>query len=97
MRFPKNSVIIKIHVYKFEFPERRDKELMKGPWGQRNLDLEADMLIPVEDTETGVIIVGGETIVYHYGQDYICIQPSFMRTTKMSCYCRIDNNRSLLF
>ncbi|XP_028966942.1 DNA damage-binding protein 1 [Galendromus occidentalis] len=74
----------------------RDKELMKGPWGQRNLDLEADMLIPVEDTETGVIIVGGETIVYHYGQDYICIQPSFLRTTKISCYCRIDNNRFIL-
>lgn len=34
----------------------REKELVKGPWSQRNLDCEAEMLIPVDDAECGVII-----------------------------------------
>lgn len=42
----------------------KDKDFVKGPWSQTNLDYCADRLIPVPSPLCGALIIGQETIVY---------------------------------
>lgn len=50
------------HIKTYEI-NLRDKELVKGPWMQTNLDPGSSLVIPVRGT-SGVIVVGEETVVF---------------------------------
>ena len=45
----------------------KDREFVKVPWKQDNVESEASMLIPVPEPFSGCIIIAAESIVYHNG------------------------------
>ncbi|XP_026318053.1 DNA damage-binding protein 1 [Hyposmocoma kahamanoa] len=68
----------------------RDKEFMKIPWKQDNVETEASILIPVPSPLGGAIVIGQESIVYHDGQNYVAVAPPQIKLTPINCYCRVD-------
>ncbi|XP_065339552.1 DNA damage-binding protein 1 [Cloeon dipterum] len=70
----------------------KDKEFVKTPWKQDNIDAEASLIIPVPEPFGGAIIVGQETILYHDGTNYVAVTPPVIRQSTMSCYARVDSN-----
>ncbi|XP_049877553.1 DNA damage-binding protein 1 [Pectinophora gossypiella] len=68
----------------------RDKEFMKIPWKQDNVETEASILIPVPSPLGGAIVIGQESIVYHDGQSYVAVAPPQIKMTPINCYCRVD-------
>ncbi|XP_045776166.1 DNA damage-binding protein 1 [Maniola jurtina] len=68
----------------------RDKEFIKIPWKQDNVETEASILIPVPSPLGGAIVIGQESIVYHDGQSYVAVAPPQIKLTPISCYCRVD-------
>ncbi|XP_050685105.1 DNA damage-binding protein 1 isoform X1 [Leptidea sinapis] len=68
----------------------RDKEFMKIPWKQDNVETEASILIPVPSPLGGAIVIGQESIVYHDGQSYVAVAPPQIKLTPINCYCRVD-------
>ncbi|GBP22857.1 DNA damage-binding protein 1 [Eumeta japonica] len=68
----------------------RDKEFMKIPWKQDNVETEASLLIPVPSPLGGAIVIGQESIVYHDGQSYVAVAPPQIKSTPINCYCRVD-------
>ncbi|XP_034833854.1 DNA damage-binding protein 1 [Maniola hyperantus] len=68
----------------------RDKEFIKIPWKQDNVETEASVLIPVPSPLGGAIVIGQESIVYHDGQSYVAVAPPQIKLTPISCYCRVD-------
>lgn len=68
----------------------RDKEFLKIPWKQDNVETEASILIPVPSPLGGAIVIGQESIVYHDGQSYVAVAPPQIKTSAISCYCRVD-------
>ncbi|CAH2046047.1 unnamed protein product, partial [Iphiclides podalirius] len=68
----------------------KDKEFMKIPWKQDNVETEASILIPVPSPLGGAIVIGQESIVYHDGQSYVAVAPSQIKLTPINCYCRVD-------
>ncbi|XP_013147692.1 PREDICTED: DNA damage-binding protein 1 [Papilio polytes] len=68
----------------------KDKEFMKIPWKQDNVETEASILIPVPSPLGGAIVIGQESIVYHDGQSYVAVAPSQIKMTPINCYCRVD-------
>ncbi|TRY64004.1 hypothetical protein TCAL_00788 [Tigriopus californicus] len=72
----------------------KDKEFVKVPWKQDNVEREASMLIPVPQPIGGCVIVGTESIVYHNGSYYQAIAPAKMQSSTIVCYCQIDEDGS---
>ncbi|CAH1637547.1 unnamed protein product [Spodoptera littoralis] len=68
----------------------REKEFMKIPWKQDNVETEASILIPVPSPLGGAIVIGQESIVYHDGQSYVAVAPPQIKLTPINCYCRVD-------
>ncbi|XP_060805090.1 DNA damage-binding protein 1 [Amyelois transitella] len=68
----------------------REKEFMKIPWKQDNVETEASILIPVPSPIGGAIVIGQESIVYHDGQSYVAVAPPQIKSTPVVCYCRVD-------
>ncbi|XP_059472612.1 DNA damage-binding protein 1 [Neocloeon triangulifer] len=68
----------------------KDKEFVKTPWKQDNIDSDASLIIPVPEPCGGAIIVGQETILYHDGSKYIAVTPPVIKQSTMSCYARVD-------
>lgn len=68
----------------------RDKEFIKVPWKQDNVETEASILIPVPSPLGGAIVIGQESIVYHDGQSYVAVAPPQIKLTPINCYCRVD-------
>ncbi|CAK1553322.1 unnamed protein product [Leptosia nina] len=68
----------------------RDKEFIKVPWKQDNVETEASILIPVPSPLGGAIVIGQESIVYHDGQSYIAVSPPQIKMTQINSYCRVD-------
>ncbi|XP_037294045.1 DNA damage-binding protein 1 isoform X2 [Manduca sexta] len=68
----------------------RDKEFMKIPWKQDNVETAASILIPVPSPLGGAIVIGQESIVYHDGQSYVAVAPPQIKLTQINCYCRVD-------
>ncbi|KAI1309419.1 DNA damage-binding protein 1 [Halotydeus destructor] len=81
------------HVKTYEI-NSREKEFVKGPWRQDNIESEASILIPVPAPLGGAIIVGQESITYHCGSNYQAIAPPIIRQSTIVCYCRVDTNGS---
>ena len=68
----------------------KDREFVKVPWKQDNVESEASMLIPVPEPYGGCIIVAAESIVYHNGNYFQAIAPQNMQQSTIICYARVD-------
>ncbi|KAG9510937.1 DNA damage-binding protein 1, partial [Fragariocoptes setiger] len=79
------------HVKTYEI-NLRDKEFIKGPWGQDDVDSEANTIIPVPLPLGGVIIIAFESITYIKGDKYKAISPSLVRQAPIICYAPIDKD-----
>lgn len=69
----------------------RDKEFVKIPWKQDNVETEASMLIPVPSPLGGAIVIGQESIVYHDGTNYVAVAPPIIKQSTINCYARVDS------
>ena len=58
-----------------------DKEFVKTPWKQDNVETEASMLIPVPSPICGAIVIGQENILYHKGTNPVVIAPSIIKVS----------------
>ncbi|VVC45761.1 Hypothetical protein CINCED_3A017720 [Cinara cedri] len=67
----------------------KDKEFVKTPWKQDNVETEASLIIPVPEPICGAIIIGRESVLYHNGTSFIAISPPVIKST-IVCYARID-------
>ncbi|KAF5280874.1 hypothetical protein FQR65_LT03023 [Abscondita terminalis] len=68
----------------------RDKEFVKIPWRQDNVETEASMIIPVPSPLCGAIIVGQESILYHDGITSVVVAPPVIKQSTIICYARVD-------
>ncbi|XP_060861972.1 DNA damage-binding protein 1 [Metopolophium dirhodum] len=68
----------------------KDKEFVKTPWKQENVETEASMIIPVPEPLCGAIIIGRESVLYHNGSSFIAISPPVIKQSTIVCYARID-------
>ena len=75
----------------------KDREFVKVPWKQDNVEAEASMLIPVPEPYGGCIIVAAESIVYHNGNYFQAIAPQNMQQSTIICYAKVDHDGKLLF
>ncbi|XP_012275586.1 DNA damage-binding protein 1 [Orussus abietinus] len=69
----------------------RDKEFVKIPWRQDNVEREAMMVIPVPSPICGAIIIGQESILYHDGTTYVAVVPPIIKQSTITCYAKVDN------
>ena len=69
----------------------RDKEFVKIPWRQDNVEREAMMVIPVPSPICGAIIIGQESILYHDGTAYVTVVPPVIKQSTITCYAKVDN------
>lgn len=63
----------------------RDKEFVKTPWRQDNVETEASMVIPVPSPFCGAIIIGQENILYHDGITSIVVAPPVIKVLNLQC------------
>lgn len=70
----------------------RDKEFVKIPWKQDNVETEASMVIPVPEPLCGAIIIGQESILYHDGSTYVAVAPPVIKQSTIVCYAQVDSN-----
>ena len=75
----------------------KDREFVKVPWKQDNVEAEASMLIPVPEPYGGCIIVAAESIVYHNGNYFQAIAPQNMQQSTIICYAKVDHDGKLHF
>lgn len=68
----------------------RDKEFVKTPWKQDNVEREAMMVIPVPSPICGAIVIGQESILYHDGTAYVAVVPPIIKYSTITCYARVD-------
>ncbi|KAF8774370.1 DNA damage-binding protein 1 like protein [Argiope bruennichi] len=81
------------HVNTYEI-SMRDKEFLKGPWAQSNVEVEATTLITVPEPFGGAIVIGQESITYYHGEKHIAIAPPLIKQSVINCYCKVDENGS---
>ncbi|XP_071054441.1 DNA damage-binding protein 1 [Onthophagus taurus] len=77
------------HVKTYEI-SLRDKEIIKTPWKQDNVETEASMLIPVPSPLCGAIIIGQESILYHNGNTSVVVAPPIIKQSTIVCYAKVD-------
>lgn len=70
----------------------RDKEFVRGPWKQDNVELEACMVVTVPSPIEGALIVGEESITYHKGETYLAVAPPAIKQSTLTCYGRVDKD-----
>lgn len=81
------------HVKTYEI-SLREKEFVKGPWKQDNVESEANILIAVPEPFCGIIVIGQESITYINGDRYCAIAPPSIRQSTITCYGKVDPNGS---
>lgn len=59
----------------------RDKEFVKMPWKQDNVEIEASIVIPVPSPLCGAIIIGQESILYHDGITSVAVAPPIIKVS----------------
>lgn len=70
----------------------KEKEFMKTPWKQDNIEMEASIVIPVPEPLGGAIIIGQESILYHSGKSYVAVAPQIIKSSTIVCYAKVDPN-----
>ncbi|XP_075223029.1 DNA damage-binding protein pic [Lycorma delicatula] len=68
----------------------KDKEFVKIPWKQDNIETEASMVIPVPEPLCGAIIIGQESILYHDGNSFVAVAPPVIKQSTIICYAKVD-------
>ncbi|CAG9764896.1 unnamed protein product [Ceutorhynchus assimilis] len=68
----------------------REKEFVKTPWRQDNVETEASIIIPVPSPIGGAIIIGQESILYHDGIVSVVVAPAVIKQGAITCYARVD-------
>lgn len=71
----------------------REKEFVKTPWRQDNVEMEASMVIPVPSPLCGAIIIGQENILYHDGITSVVVAPPIIKVNDTLQF----NLQSILF
>lgn len=78
----------------------RDKEFVKIPWKQDNVETESSMVIPVPSPFCGAIIIGQEHIMYHDGNSPIVVAPPIIKvscvTTLLKLPCLYNQRKNYL-
>jgi len=72
----------------------KDKEFVKVPWKQDNVEKLADMLIAVPEPLGGVLIIGNESITYHSGSNFHTFAPPSMQNSSITVFAPVDDNGS---
>lgn len=62
----------------------REKEFVKTPWRQDNVEMEASMVIPVPSPLCGAIIIGQESILYHDGITSVAVAPPIIKVSQLT-------------
>lgn len=70
----------------------KEKEFVKAPWKQDNIEMEASIIIPVPEPLFGVIIVGQESVLYHDGVSFVAVGPAVIKHSSIVCYAKVDND-----
>ncbi|CAH1785310.1 unnamed protein product [Owenia fusiformis] len=81
------------HVKTYEISVR-EKEFLKGPWKQDNVETEACLVVAVPQPFGGALIVGQESITYHNGTNYKAIAPPIIKQSTITCVGKVDANGS---
>nr|CAI5832421.1 unnamed protein product [Callosobruchus analis] len=68
----------------------REKEFVKIPWRQDNVETEASIIIPVPSPLGGAIIIGQESILYHDGLVSVVVAPPVIKQSTIICYAKVD-------
>ncbi|XP_028142182.1 DNA damage-binding protein 1 [Diabrotica virgifera virgifera] len=68
----------------------REKEFVKIPWRQDNVETEASIIIPVPSPLGGAIIIGQESILYHDGITPVVVAPPVIKQSTIICYAKVD-------
>lgn len=69
----------------------RDKDFVKTPWRQDNVETEASMVIAVPSPLGGAIIIGQENILYHDGVNSVAVAPAVIAQSTIVCSARVDS------
>ena len=69
-----------------------EKEFIRGPWKQDNVEMEACMVIAVPSPIEGALIVGQESITYHKGDTYLAVAPPAIKQSPLVCFGKVDND-----
>lgn len=70
----------------------KEKEFIKSPWKQDNIEAEATMIISIPQPIGGAIVVGQETILYHDGTFFVAVGPPAIKNSFITCYARVDTS-----
>lgn len=69
----------------------REKEFVKVPWRQDNVETEASIIIPVPSPIGGAIIIGQESILYSDGlSSPVVVAPAAIKQSTIVCYAKVD-------
>lgn len=68
----------------------REKEFVKTPWRQDNVETEASIVIPVPSPLCGAIIIGQESILYHDGITSVAVAPPIIKVCIILMQSRAD-------
>ncbi|KAL1501062.1 hypothetical protein ABEB36_006460 [Hypothenemus hampei] len=66
------------------------KDFVKVPWKQDNVETEASIIISVPSPLGGAIIIGQESILYHDGITSVVVAPPVIKQSTITCYARVD-------
>lgn len=70
----------------------KEKEFVKAPWKQDNIEMEASIIIPVPEPMCGAIIVGQESVLYHDGVTFVSVGPPVIKHSSITCYAKVDTD-----
>ena len=70
----------------------KEKEFIKAPWKQDNIEMEASIIIPVPEPLCGAIIVGQESVLYHDGATFVSVAPPVIKHSSITCYAKVDTD-----
>ncbi|XP_014257625.1 DNA damage-binding protein 1 isoform X2 [Cimex lectularius] len=69
----------------------KEKEFIKVPWKQDNVEMEACLVIPVPEPMCGAIVIGQESILYHDGVTFVATAPPVIKNSTIVCYAKVDS------
>lgn len=75
----------------------RDKEFVKIPWRQDNVETESSMVIPVPSPLCGAIIIGQEHILYHDGNTPVVVAPPIIKVKKKGSFVYFCRKSTLIY
>lgn len=69
----------------------REKQFVRTPWRQDNVETDASIIIPVPSPIGGAIVIGQESILYHDGVAPLAVDPPVIKQSTITCYAKVDS------